>query len=59
MSKTISFTITEIQYKILQHAAMAKGLRPSEFSRMAIFSYINKYPSRGVCSEIAKMLYKK
>jgi len=54
MSKTISFTISEPQFKILKHEAESKGLKPSEYSRMAIFAYVNKYPSRGVFAELAR-----
>ena len=56
MSKTISFTITNEQFKIIDHEAKSKGLKASEFSRLAIFSHINKYPSKGVFSELEKMM---
>ena len=52
MGKTISLTISLEQYKIINHEAKSKGLKPSEFVRMAVFSHINKYPSKGVMAEL-------
>lgn len=56
MNKTISFTITDEQYRLLKHEANSKGLKPSEFSRMSVFSYINKYPSKGIFAELERIM---
>ena len=56
MSKTISFTIADEEYELIRHEAKSKGLKPSEFSRMAIFSHMNKYPSKGVFAELDKVI---
>jgi len=56
VSKTISLTITDEQYIILKHEAHSKGLKPSEFTRLALFSHINKYPSKGVFAELDKVV---
>ena len=55
MSKSISLTIPDDKYVIVKHEASSKGLTPSEFVRLALFSYINKYPSRGVFAELDKI----
>ena len=56
MSKTISFTISDSEYQLLRHEAKSKGLKPSEFSRMAIFSHMNKYPSKGIFAELDRVI---
>ena len=56
MSKTISFTISDIQHALITHEANSKGLKPSEFSRMAVFSHMNKYPSKGVMAELDNLI---
>jgi hypothetical protein len=56
MSRTISFTIADEDYEIIRHEAKSKGLKPSEFCRMTTFSHINKYPSKGVMSELDRVI---
>ena len=56
MSRTISLTISDERYKIVEHEANSKGLKTSEFVRMALFSHINKYPSKGVFAEMDKII---
>ena len=48
MSKTISYTVSDEQYEIIRHEGQTKGLSPSEFTRLSVFSYINKYPTKSV-----------
>jgi len=55
MSKTISLTISNEKYALVEHEANSKGLKPSEFIRMALFSHINKYPSKGIMAELARI----
>ena len=59
MSKTISFTISDEQYEVIRHEGMAKGLKPSEYSRMAVFSHIGKYPTKGVMALLDKLVQKR
>ncbi len=59
MKRSVSFSVDNQAYEIIRHEAAAKGLRPSEFSRMAVFSHINKYPSKGVFSELDDIRYQK
>ena len=56
MSKAISFTITDEQYEVIKHESGSKGLKPSEFCRMAIFSHVNKYPSKGIFAEMDRII---
>ena len=56
MSKTISLTISDEEYAIVKHEGKSKGLKPSEFCRMTIFSYLNKYPSKGVMAELDRII---
>ena len=56
MSRTISLTVDDSQYAIIKHEAKSKGLKPSEFIRMAVFSHMNKYPSKGVMAELDRVI---
>ena len=56
MSRTISLTVDDSEYQIIKHEAKSKGLKPSEFCRMAIFSHMNKYPSKGVMAELDRII---
>ena len=56
MSRTISLTVDDSEYQIIKHEAKSKGLKPSEFARLTIFSYMNKYPSKGVMSEMDRVI---
>ncbi len=58
MSNTISYSIPKEHYDIIKHEASSKGLTPSQFTKVAVFSYINKYPSKGVFSELDKVIIK-
>ena len=56
MSRTISLTVDDPDYEIIRHEAKSKGLKPSEFIRMAVFSHMNKYPSKGVMAELDRVI---
>ena len=49
--KRIMFYVEPIDYKIIEKNAKGKGLKISDFARMALFSYISKYPSKGIQSQ--------
>jgi len=55
--KTIKFTIIDEEYKVLHHQAKSRGLTASGFSKMAIWAYINKYPTKGVFAEMDKLYH--
>lgn len=56
MSKTISFSMTDNEYKLIQFEARSKGLTPSQYSKMAVFSHTNKYASKGVFAELHRII---
>lgn len=56
MSRTISLTVSDEAGLIIDHEAASKGLKPSEFCRMAVFSHMNKYPSKGVMAELDRIM---
>ncbi len=56
--KTISFTVPIPQYDLIKLEAAARGLKPSEFVKMTVASFINK-SSKGAYSELARQLAEK
>ena len=46
--KTISFSITDDEYKIIKYEARCKGMTPSGYARKTVFIDINKYPAKGI-----------
>lgn len=53
--KTIRFSLTDDEYRIIHHEATARGLTTSAYSKAAVFSHVNKYPTKGVFAELAKI----
>ncbi len=45
--KTISFSVSDDEYVIIEHEAKSKGLRIGQYVKTATFSNINRYPSKG------------
>ncbi len=54
MSKKITCTVTDKEFEIIKVTGLAKGLKPSELLKVAIFSYINKYPPKGLFAQLYK-----
>ena len=52
--KTISLTVPIEQYDLIKFEAAARGLKPSDFVKMTVASFINK-SSKGAYSELARM----
>ena len=46
--KRIMFYVEPKDYEIIEQNAKGKGLKVSDFARMALFSFINKYSSKSV-----------
>lgn len=49
-NKTIKYTVTNEEYKIIEHEAISKGMKPSSFTKVAVFAYVSKYPAKGIFS---------
>ena len=56
MSRTISFSLTDIEYSLVDFEARSKGLQPSSYAKMATFSHMNKYGGKGVFSVLNERL---
>ena len=50
MSKTIKYTVTNDEYKILEHEALSKGMTVSGYTKTAVFAHASKYPAKGIFS---------
>jgi hypothetical protein len=53
--KTISFSVTDEEARIIDAQARGKGLTRSYLAKTALFSYVSKYPVRGVWEELHVM----
>ena len=51
--KTISLTVSIEQYDLIKYEASARCLKPPEFVKMTIASFINK-SSKGAFAELAR-----
>jgi hypothetical protein len=51
-SKGISFTVTIEEYEKILLNARARGLTPSQFSKMVIFEKLNKHSSSGSMAKL-------
>lgn len=51
-SKGISFTVTIEEYEKILLNAKARGLTPSQFSKMVIFEKLNKHSSSGSMAKL-------
>lgn len=57
MSKrTISFSLTDEEYALIEFEASSRGLTPSQLGKTALFSHMNKYPVKGVMAELNRLL---
>jgi len=56
MSKTVSFSMTDFEYQMIEFEAHTKGLTPSQYCKMAAFSHTNKYASKGVFVELHRIV---
>jgi len=54
--RTISFSLSDEEYQITKFEAKAKGLTPSQYAKSAMFSHTNKYASKGVFTELYRIL---
>ena len=52
--KTISLTVSIEQYNLIKFEANARCLKPSEFVKMTVASFINK-SSKGAFTELARL----
>ena len=55
-TKTISFSISDSKYKLLQLEAECRGLTVSQYCKSAAFSHLSKYGSKGLFAEVIKRL---
>lgn len=55
MSKTVSFSVDDSEYRLIQFEAKARGLTPSQLAKTALFSHMNKYAVKGVMAELHVM----
>ena len=54
--KTLYISVSDEEYQLIKHEAKSKGLKPAAFGRMAIFSYVSKYPAKGVFAELDTLM---
>jgi hypothetical protein len=52
VSRKITISVDDAQYRVIRYQAESKGLRPSQFTKMALFSHIAKYPAKGVMTVV-------
>jgi len=55
MSKTISFSVTEDEYRLITAEAKARGLSAAQLAKTSLFSHMNKYPTKGAIAELHEM----
>ena len=55
MSRTVSFSMSEEEFAVLEVKAGSKGLTRSQFAKMATFDHINQHPPKGVMAEITRL----
>lgn len=51
MSRTVSFTVNDEEYRLIEFEAKARGLTPSQLAKTSLFSHMNKYAVKGVMAE--------
>jgi hypothetical protein len=50
--KSIRFSITDEEERIINHEAKSRGLTKSQFAKSITFNFINKYLSKGILAEL-------
>jgi hypothetical protein len=53
--KSISFSVDDIEYRLIAAEARARGLTASQLAKTALFSHMNKYPMKGVMAEFHRL----
>lgn len=53
--KTISFSVTDEEARLIDVEASARGLTRSQLAKTSLFSHMNKYPTKGVMAELAEL----
>ena len=56
--RTISFSMSDQEHEIFTAEAATRGLTVSQYCKMAAFSHLAKYGSKGLFAEIIKLLRK-
>jgi hypothetical protein len=53
--KSLRISLTKNEYATVVFQAKARGLSPSAYLKTALFSYNDKYPSKGLMAVIAEL----
>jgi len=56
MSRGISFTVTDIEHRLITADAHAKGLTASAYAKNCLMTHINRSPSKGIFAVLEQEL---
>lgn len=56
--RSISFSVTDNEYEVIDLESRCKGLKVSGYCKMAVFSHLAKYPAKSSMAELVRLLDK-